>query len=232
MRTRSVRRAPLTALAAVAALTLGGCGTLPPGTAAVVDGTTISRSDVTELAEAQCAGLKQAAKTGQSQTQEAPRKQLLQQALSLLMDIELSLKYGESEDVSPRAQQVATTYSQIDPLIKTLPEKYRDFMSDVFHRWAAGRDVLTQVGQQATGEQDTPANTEALLNAGYQKREPWLKKVTIDTDPRYGPAADVAWPGGSDPSVSKAVSKYAKDAGKAQPTQAFVSALPANQKCS
>ena len=230
MRTRSVRRAPLVAVAAVAALTLGGCGTLPPGAAAVVDGTTITRSDVNELAAAQCAGIKQAAKSGQSQAQEAPRKQLLQQALSLLMDIELSLKYGESEDVTPRPKQVAATFAQIDPVIKTLPEKYRDFMSDVLHRWSEGRDVLSQVGQQTTGEQDTPANSEALLNAGYEKREPWLKKVKIDTDPRYGPAG-VGWPGGSDPSVSKAVSKYAKDAGKAQPSQAFVSALPASQKC-
>jgi hypothetical protein len=226
-----VRRAPLVVLAAIgAALTLGGCGSLPAGAAAVVDGTTITRSDVDELAKAQCVGIREAAKTGQSQNQATPNKQLVQQALTLLMDIDLSLKYAKSVDVSPRPTQVAATYAQIDPLIKALPAKYRPFMEETFHRWAEGRDVLTQIGQRATGQADSQANSEALLNAGYQQREPWLKKVEIDTDPRYGPAG-VGWPGGSDPSVSKAVSKFAKDADKAQPTQAFVSALPANQKC-
>jgi hypothetical protein len=209
---------------------LGGCGTLPSGAAAVVDGTTITRDDVTTLAEAQCAGIQQAAKTGQSQSQVTPRKQLIRQALSLLMDIELSLKYAKSVDISPRPRQVAATYSQIGPLIKSLPEKYRDYTADVFHRWAEGRDVLTQIGVRATGQEDTPANAQTLINAGYEQREPWLKKIKIDTDPRYGPTG-VGWPGGADASVSKAVSKYATDSDKDQPGQAFVSALPANQKC-
>ncbi len=90
--------------------------------------------------------------------------------------------------------------------------------------------MLTQVGEQATGQEADANNAEALLNAGYQKREPWLKKVDIDTDPRYGPAG-IGWPGGADPSVSKAVSSFAKSAGKAQPDPAWVSALPAGQKC-
>jgi hypothetical protein len=227
-----VRRAPLVALAALgAALTLGGCGSLPPGAAAVVDGTTIKHSEVTDLAEAQCAGIKQAARTGQAQEQVTPRKQLVQQALSLLMDVELSLKYAESVDVSPRPRQVAATYAQIEPLIETLPEQHRDYTSEVFRHWAEARDVLTQIGMRATGQQDTPANSQNLINAGYERREPWLEKVEIHTDPRYGPAAGVAWPGGGDPSVSKAVSKYAKDADKDQPGQAFLSALPASQKC-
>lgn len=231
MRTRSVRRAPVVALASTcAALLLSGCGTVPPGAAAVVDGTRISRSDVTELTDAQCAGIAQAAKSGQSQTQATPRKQLVEQALTLLMDIELSLKYGASQGVSPRPQAVAAMYAQVDPLIKTLPKKYQPFMDDTFHRWAAGRDVLSQIGERATGQQPNASNADVLLNAGYQRREPWLKKVEIHTDPRYGPAG-IGWPGGTDPSVSKAVSSFAKAADSKQPDAAWVSALPAGQKC-
>lgn len=232
MRTRSAKRGPLVALAAIGmALLLGGCGSAPPpGTAAEISGTKISRSDVNELAEAQCAGIVQAAKSGQSQTQQAPRKQLVQQALSLLMDIEFSLQYGKSEDVTPRPEQAAATYSQVDPLIKALPKKYQAFMSDVFHRWADGRDILTQVGEQASGQQANASNADQLVNAGYQKREPWLKTRDVRTDPRYGPAG-IGWPGGTDPSVSKAVSSFAKSANKATPDAAWVSALPASQKC-
>jgi hypothetical protein len=232
VRTRSAKRGPLVASAAIAmALLLGGCGSAPPpGTASVISGTKISRSDVDELAEAQCAGIVQAAKSGQSQSQEAPRKQLVQQALSLLMDIEFSLQFGKSEHVTPRPEESAATYSQIDPLIKTLPKKYQPFMESVFHRWAEARDILTQVGEQVSGQTPTASNAEQLINAGYQKREPWLKTRDVKTDPRYGPAG-IGWPGGADPSVSKPVSSFAKSGGKTTPDAAWVSALPSSQKC-
>jgi hypothetical protein len=231
VRTRSAKRGPAVALAAMA-LVLGGCGstTPPPGTASEISGTKISRSDVNELADAQCAGILQAAKSGQSQTQEASRKQLVQQALSLLMDIEFSLQFGKSEDVSARPEESAATYSQIDPLIKSLPEKYQPFMERTFHRWAEARDVLTQVGEEASGQQPNATNAEQLINAGYQKREPWLKTRDVRTDPRYGPAG-IGWPGGTDPSVSKAVSSFAKSADKTTPDPAWLSALPTGQKC-
>jgi len=228
--TRSVRRAPLVALAVVGALALGGCGSLQPGTASVVGGTKISRSDVNELSDAQCAGIAAAAKSQQSQTQETPRKLVVQQSLSILMDTELSLQYAESEGVSPRPEQVAAAASSTEAFIKTLPEKYHSFMTDFVERWAAGRDVMIQIGEQATGQKADANNAQDLLNAGMQKREPWLKKVDIETDPRYGPAG-IGWPGGADPLVSKAVSPFAKSAGKAQPDPAWVSALPAGQKC-
>ena len=63
----------------------------------------------------------------------------MQQSLSLLMDTELSLQYGESEGVQPRPEQVAADYAQVDRgCIKDLPEKYQEFMTDTFERWADG----------------------------------------------------------------------------------------------
>lgn len=230
MRTRSVRSVPLVALAVVGALTLGGCGSLPPGAASVIEGTTISQSDVEELADAQCAGIQDAAESGQAEAGATARKQLVQQALALLMDVELSLQYGASEGVEPRAQESAATFAQVKPLLETLPEKYQPFMFDTFEKWAQSRDVLTQLGVEATGQQPDATNAEALLNAGYQQREPWLKTVDIETDPRYGPTG-IGWPGGADPSVSKASSSFAKDADQDQPEAAWVDALPSGQKC-
>jgi hypothetical protein len=231
VRTRSVRRAPLVTLAAVGtALLLGGCGSVPPGTASVVGGTKISRSDVNELADAQCAGIEAAAKSGQGQAQQAARKRVVQQSLYILMDTELSLQYGESEGIAPRSQEVAVTTTSTEPFIKSLPKKYHSYMEDFVQRWAEGRDVMTQVGEKATGQQPDANNAQSLLDAGYQKRDPWLKSVDIDTDPRYGPTG-IGLPGGADPSVSKAVSSFAKSADKDQPDPAWVGALPAGQKC-
>ena len=71
---------------------------------------------------------------------------------------------------------------------------------------------------QATGQQPDANNAEALINAGYQQREPWLKKVDIETDPRYGPTG-IGWPGEGDASVSKAslVLRQGRRQGPARP---------------
>jgi hypothetical protein len=216
------------ALAAAGALLVSACGTVPPGAAAVVDGTEITRTQVTDLADAQCAGVALAAKQGSNQA--ISRKQVTQRALGLLIDIQLNLAYGKSRGLDPRPQQVAQDFSQVEPLIQALPEKYRAGVSEVFHDWAAGRDLITQVGEDTTGQTLSRTNAEQLLNAGYQKREPWIKTVSIHTNPRYGPGT-VGWPGEGDSSVSKPVSSFAKSAAAQQPSASFLAGLPAGQRC-
>ncbi len=229
MKTRVDGRKLLVALTAgCAALVLSGCGTVPPGAAAVVDGTKITNSDVEELADSQCAGAELAADTPQPQT--ITRKQLNQRSLRLLMDIVLSLKYAEKEGLSPRPDSAAAIYAQVEQLVKALPKKHQESTAATFHRWADATDVLIQEGERATGQKETPQNQQDLLNAGYQKREAWRKKVEIEMDPRYGPS-DEGWPGSGDGSVSKASSSFAKDANAEQPDATWIGTLPASQKC-
>lgn len=229
MRIGRPRRAAAATGAAVALLLLAGCGDLPPGAASVVNGHTISRDQVDELADAQCAGVKLAATQGQGQ--KVPRKQLTQRALGLLIDIRLNLDYGKSLGLSPRVEQTTADFAQVQPLIKALPKQYQSYLDDVFHQWADGRDMVEQVGEQASGQAATSANADQVLNAGYVKREDWLKKdASITTDPRYAPGK-VGWPGEGDSSVSTPVSSYARSAAKAQPSTAFLEALPAGQRC-
>ena len=156
MRTRSGSRAPLVALAALAALALGGCGTLPPGAAAVVDGTTIKHSDVTELAEAQCAGIEQAAQD-RSVAGAGDASQAAGPA---------GAEPADGRRAEPEVRRVASTSApgpgrsprrtpRSTRCIESLPEKYRDYTSEVFRDWAEARDVLTQIGVRATGQPDT-----------------------------------------------------------------------------
>ena len=224
------RRLALAAAAVTGLLSLTGCGdSLPPGAASVVNGHTITRQQVDDLAAAQCAGVKTASQQGQGQA--VPRKQLTQRALGLLIDIRLNLDYGASLGLHPRQSQVTSDYAQVEQLIKALPGRYQGYLSEVFHDWARGRDMVEQVGEAATGTTATAANADQVLNAGYAKRETWLKKdASIDTDPVYAPGK-VGWPGEGDSSVSKPVSSFAKSAGKAQPSASFVSGLPAGQRC-
>ena len=132
-------------------------------------GTTITRSDVNELAEAQCAGIEQAAKSRSGAGQETPRKQLVQQALSLLMDIELSLQYGESRGRRARGpSRSPRRYAQIDPL-------HQDPAGEVprrscRRRSSAGPRHATCSPRSACrrpASRPTPTTPRTLLNAGY-----------------------------------------------------------------
>ena len=121
------------------------------------------------------------------------------------MDIELNLQYGESRGHHRRARRrSAATYAQVEPLIKALPAKYQRLHERHLPPLGRGpRHARPRSASRPPASSRRASNAEQLLNAGYQKREPWLKTVDIDTDPRYGPAG-VGWPGGADPSVSKA----------------------------
>jgi hypothetical protein len=209
-------------------LALSGCGALTPGTAAVVNGTRISTDEVTKLADAQCAGVALAAKMQQGQA--VARKTMAQNALSLLMDIRLNQDFASSLGLHPRPASANAIYAQVDPLIQALPAKQRPVTERVFHRWASARDLMTQVGERVSGQSATPQNTEAVLNAAYQKRESWLKKIKIETDPRYAPDK-VGFPGAGDGSVSRPSSEFAKGATASKPDAKWISGLPADQRC-
>jgi hypothetical protein len=216
------------AAAALALLVLSGCGDLTPGTAAVVNGTRITTDEVSDLAEAQCSGVALSVKMQQGQA--SARKKLEESALSLLMDIELNLDFGKALDLQPRPASVSAIYAQVEPLIQALPAKQRPVTEDVFHRWAEARDLMTQAGEQVTRQQATAQNAESLINEAYKQRGPWLKKIKIDTDPRYAPDKD-GFPGAGDGSVSRASSDFAKSATATEPAAKWVSGLPANQRC-
>jgi hypothetical protein len=235
----STRQFPATAtgparLAAVATaaalLVLSGCSDNPsPGAASVVDGHKISNSQVTELSDAQCAGVQLAAKQGQGQP--VSRKQLTQRALGLLIDIRLNLDYGKSLGLTPRSEQAQADFAQVKPLIASLPAKYHTYLDSVFEQWADGRDLMTQVGEQSSGQQATSANAEQVLDAGYKQRQTWLvKNASIETDARYAPGK-IGWPGEGDSSVSEPESSYAKAAAKATPSASFLGNLPSGQRC-
>lgn len=226
MKLRGFRTVPAVA---AALLLLAGCGgDVSPGTASVVNGTTITTSQVNELTDAQCAGVALAAKSQQAQA--GSRKQIARGALSLLIDTQLNLDFAKTLGLDPNPTTEALIYSRVDPLIQALPKKDRAVTEQVFHRWAKARDLMTQVGAIATGQAVTADNEDTILNAGYAKRQSWLKDIKVETDPIYGPTKE-GFPGAGDGSVSKASSSFAKSGAAATEAPAWVSELPANQRC-
>lgn len=213
---------------ALALLLLSGCAQLTPGTAAEVNGTRITNSEVDDLAAAQCDLREVLTKGGQAAATSAAR--VRRESLSLLMDAELSLQFGEDEDVTADELLSKGFLSQVTPFFEKLPEKSRTELTDVFTTWSEGRAILVQVGSAATGQQPTATNTEQLLNAGLLARDGWLKKADIETDAVYAPGKD-GFPGSGEGSVSRATSDFAKGSTGTEVDPKWVSGLPTGQRC-
>lgn len=227
-RPRVLRASATASTVALALLLLGGCAQLPPGTAAEVNGTRISTSEVDDLAAAQCDLREVLAKGGQAPATSAAR--VRQESLSLLMDAQLSLQFGKDQDVTPDELLSKGFLSQVTPFFEKLPEKSGTELTEVFTTWSRGRAVLVQVGSAATGQQPSATNTEQLLNAGLQARDRWLTKADIETDAGFAPGKD-GFPGRGDSSVSRASSDFAKGSSGTEVDQKWVSGLPAGQRC-
>ena len=103
------------AVPAVAALLLlTGCDQLPPGTASVVNGTSITDDEVADVADAQCVAADQAAQAGGATATAMSR--VHQQSLFLLIDAELSKQYAEEEGLKPsRVWQTPSSASSSPP---------------------------------------------------------------------------------------------------------------------
>lgn len=222
---RRTRTVPATALAL---LLLTGCAELTPGTAAVVNGTKISKAQVNDLADAQCQLRKVLTKAGTAQA--SSLSQVKQDSLALMMDAELSRQFGADKGIKPDKLLTNAFFKQVQPIFQPLPAKPRAEFTSVFSTWSAGRAILVGAGSKATGQEPTLRNLEQLLTAGVGVRNTWLKGADITTDPRYAPDKR-GFPGGGDGSVSRAGSSFAKGASKSAQDAKWVQSLPAGQRC-
>lgn len=222
------RRTPLLALLGAGGLLLTGCSGLTPGTAAVVDGTRITSASVDRLAEAQCGAIEQAAQQGQSQP--VPLSRIKQQSLQLLLDIEVDEGFAEDEGIRPPRSLVSFIDRQLQTQVQNLKGSPGEVLGQTLERYAASRAAVVQAGAEATGQEASPDNLDQLVNAGLERRDAWLEKADVDTDPRYSPDAD-GTPGAGSGSVSAAASDFAKQGSAEQADPAYVASLPASQKC-
>lgn len=229
MKLRGRTRAWAGPAAALALLLLSGCGELTPGTASVVNGARITDAQVNDLADAQCVLRGTLTKSGAAPATSAAR--VRQESLGLLMDAELSQQFGKASKITADKLLTNGFFGQVEPVFAPLPKKAREEFTSVFQDWSKGRAILVQAGSKSTGTQPTLQNLDQLLNAGLQARDAWLKKVRIDTDPRYAPDKRGLPGGGGDGSVSKASSSFAKGGSATELDQKWVTGLPASQKC-
>lgn len=226
-RSRARALAPL-ALAGVLALT--GCG-LTPGTAARVNGSSVSISDVDLLTRVQCRDI---SSNGQGQATSVAKVRA--QSVNALIDSTLSKGYADTQRAGYDPRTLQQQMAQVTPVIATLDKADQGPVRDLIEGFRRQELRMLTIGQKLLAKQATskagttkPSSDEAL-NAAYRARDSFVKKADVEIDPRYGPGAKgVA--GAGDGSVSTAVSDFAKQGMAKQPAAAFTSGLPTSQKC-
>lgn len=220
------RRVKLAALAAGAAL-LAGCGVVHPGAAAVVGSDEISTKQVDDVAVAVCSANLATARASNATLPTLPTRGARQLAMQILLESELSKKFGEHEHVSPNAQQVSQALAQNEQGFAMLPTSQREDFRNALKAYAEGQLILLQVGKRALGP---GASDNEAVAEGKRLRDRWVKSLDVEVDPRFGRFVDGAYkPGGT--SLSVAQSSAARAGDRAKPSDAFVADLPASQQC-
>lgn len=220
------RRWRLAAVAAVAATALAGCG-LTPGTAAVVESSTISHDRVDDVAVAVCsANLASAEASGQPAPSLATRG-AREIALQILLETEIWHQFGEHEGVEANQQQVSEAVAQNETGIALLPKAQQEDFRTALRDYTEGQFILVEAGRQALGPD---AGIEESAAKGGELLGEFVQTLDVEVDPRYGRFEDGQFKRGGT-SLSVPASREARAGAKREPGDAFVGALPASQQC-
>jgi hypothetical protein len=217
-------------LAVTAAFVMSACAT-HPGAAAVVGTESISNSHVDDVAHALCAA--QGASQGGQAPQELASRAARQGALGVLINTALSRQYGAAQGVEPDQEQIAATLAGSEQNIASLPAARRDVFRQTVRDYAEGQLMLIEVGRRTLTEAGKKNVTEQqAVSEGTKLRNAWAAKhADVSVDPRFGVYEKNSLLASSG-SLSVAASQRAADGGSPDPSQDWVAALPASQKCS
>jgi len=227
------RRLILLAVAGVAALALSGC-TQSGNVAARVGDDTVPTSDVDFLTEMQCATLDKAAQDpsqAQAGVQQIPTSRIRESMVNLLVQSELNQQLATEKNLSYDKTTLRNAMVQFESVLALAPEedrsRFRDLIEDVYR----GQLQVYELAQEnLAAEGNLSPSQDEVDQAVTKVQDDFRKGTDIDVNPAYGPD-DSGNAGAVDPSLSVAVSSFAKQSRSAQPDSAWVSKLPADQRC-
>jgi hypothetical protein len=223
-------RPVLLAVVAVAALTMSGCAH-SSDVAAKVGGTTVTKADVDLLSTYQCNLINSAAKDPSQQvspvTMDKVRTYIATALINNALDDQLIKKVGVK--VSPSLYKDDLTSAEASA--KAVPAKDRDrFDALALDSIKAGYGIQVLANSELEQQGTTQPTEDQITAAVTALRNSFRKGVKIDVNPIYGLGADGATTV-VDPSASKAVTSFAKDAVAASPSAAFLTSLAPGQTC-
>ncbi|MEP7091784.1 MAG: hypothetical protein ABI776_16915 [Nocardioidaceae bacterium] len=217
------------AVALAATLAMCACSA-HPGDAARIGSDSISDGHLDDVALALCAAQSGSAQTpGQALAGRAAR----QGALGVLINVSLSRQYGASRGAEADQSQVSSALDVNQATIDKLPASRRTAFRDTLRDYAEGQLVLISIGRSELVKRGTAKPTQQQsIATGTTLRDAWVKKhLKVSVDPRFGRFSNGALVSRSG-SLSVPVSSSAVTGAQATPSQTWVAALPANEKCS
>jgi hypothetical protein len=226
-------RLVLLAAGGASMLALSGCAQ-SGSVAARVGDTTVSTSDVDFLTEVQCDILDKAAKQGEVRA--VPVSRVRNQWVNTLVDAELNRQLAAREDLDYDRATLRSAMDQFESTLSQAPAKDRDRAREMIESIYRGQLQLVGLAQRNLASQGVTQPTEDDLRQAVSKAlEDFRKKVDVEVNPAYGPDDDDL-AGAVDPSLSKAVSSYAKGSRDglsttADPDASWVGDLPGDQRC-
>jgi hypothetical protein len=227
-------RLVLLAVGGASVLALSGCAQ-SGGVAARVGDTTVPTSDVDLLTKVQCASLDKAAKDPSQggQVQPVARATLRTVLVNALVDAEVNDQVASREHLTYDKTQLASAVQRYASTVDQAPKADRDRYRELIESILRGQlQAIGQIQDQFTGQQ--PSNDE-VQKAIADFESKMRSKVDVHVNPQYGPDKD-GIAGAADPSLSLAVSSFAKHSrdalsATAQTDPTWVNGLPADQRC-
>lgn len=222
-------RLVLLALAGAAAFALTGCDT--GNKAAEVNGTVITTGDVDFATRANCDLYDAANEGGEQGVQAAPRRAIRASMVGTLIQTELAEQYaaenGVKEFDTATLQQRMSGY---EAAAQGLSEEDRERFGELLERVNRAELLVVSTVQKklvAGGVEATPEQLQEAITADFGA---FVQKADVEVNPVYG-ADESNQPGAIDPSLSQAVSDFAKQSSAVQPDAIFVDRLPDSQRC-
>jgi hypothetical protein len=183
-------RARATVLAA-AGLTLAACSTVHPGSAAVVDGETISMRTLDTTAEAYCTLTADAAR--QQGVTAVSNAQVRRQAVVGMVSLVVARDLAEREGIEIPSTAYELTSSQRERLTQEFPDADPDDLGQAIEDSQEVAAIAVALAVQQTGEQPTPENESQLAELGQSEILAAFASSDVKFAPRFGldPAGEV-----------------------------------------
>lgn len=226
---RAVRLRSLGVAGAASLLLLTGCAGARPGVAADVNGSTISLSEVDDLADSFCTAIEPQLGTSEQAPAAISLTSLRAGVLQQLVAREIADQVGADYDVSPGATYRRALQSARSAAA-AVPEDVRadyvdvqttgDYISDLVTQ-AAEKDLVAAGNAEPTQEEISGRASELFSQ--------YTDRADIEIDPRFGIGSDLL---AKDGSISYAVSDTAKAGVKAADDDVtYAQSLPASLRC-
>lgn len=223
----------LVLLALAGAVLFGVSGCQSGNTAAEVGDDVITTSDVDFLTRMQCDAINQAVEdpAQAGQVQQISTRQVRAQMVNALVQASLNRQLAEKEDADYDRATYRQVMDQFEPAVQAAAEEDRDRFRELVGSFYRGQLEVYTVAQRRIAEAGiTEATDQIVQEAVTAVQEDFRKSVDIEINPVYGPGpGDVA--GVVEPSLSLAVSDFAKQSSAAEPAPTFIAGLPENLRC-